>query len=89
MQDKSAVKHWSPDESSSLGDVNAFLNVCRHRGAKLLDESSQEDPVPTKRTSLLRSLPLHAWSYRAHDGVLQAIPGKEAFPCVDRSQHGL
>jgi len=81
--------HRSPDESSSsLGDVNAFLNVCRHRGAKLFDESSQEDPVPTKRTSLL-VCPYHAWPYRAHDGVLQAIPGKEAFPCVDQSQHGL
>lgn len=80
-------------ESSSSGEssVHAFLNVCRHRGAQLLPESSssQECPFHTKRTSLL-VCPYHAWSYRAKDGALQAIPGKQkAFPSLDQSQYGL
>jgi Rieske 2Fe-2S family protein len=50
------------------GLVRAFFNVCRHRGSRLIDETSG--------WGLNRILcPYHAWSYRL-DGNLAQIPGK-------------
>ena len=45
------------------GDIHAFLNVCRHRGAE----------VCTKREGNAKAFvcPYHAWTYRL-DGTLQA-----------------
>jgi phenylpropionate dioxygenase-like ring-hydroxylating dioxygenase large terminal subunit len=62
------------------GSIRAFHNVCRHRGARLLDASGNS---PTGITC-----PYHGWTYR-HDGGLIGVPVRESFPGLDRSQHGL
>jgi Rieske 2Fe-2S family protein len=48
------------------GDVRALYNVCRHRGARLLDE-------PSGRGLSRITCPYHAWSYRL-DGTLNVVP---------------
>ncbi len=63
------------------GVARAFLNVCRHRGARLAEGQGN-----TKRRLVC---PYHAWSYDL-DGTLAGIPhSKDAFPDLDRSCHGL
>src|SRR5208282_963982 len=62
------------------GSVRAFHNVCRHRGARLLDGAGN---CPAAITC-----PYHGWTYR-HDGGLIGMPVRESFPGLDRSQHGL
>jgi phenylpropionate dioxygenase-like ring-hydroxylating dioxygenase large terminal subunit len=62
------------------GSIRAFHNVCRHRGARLLDGSGN---CPSTITC-----PYHGWSYR-HDGGLIGVPMRETFPGLDRSAHGL
>ena len=62
------------------GSIRAFHNVCRHRGARLLDGAGN---CPTAITC-----PYHGWTYR-HDGGLIGMPARESFPGLDRSQHGL
>lgn len=64
------------------GEINVLLNVCRHRGARLL---AGEDAV-CRRASL--SCPYHAWTYDL-DGALRGVPGSEAFPTLDKSSRGL
>ena len=62
------------------GSIRAFHNVCRHRGAKLLDESG------TCRHRI--SCPFHGWSY-GFDGALLNVPLPETFDNLDRAEHGL
>jgi len=62
------------------GSIHAFHNVCRHRGARLLDGAGN---CPTAVTC-----PYHGWTYR-HDGGLIGMPVRESFPGLDRSLHGL
>ena len=62
------------------GTVRAFHNVCRHRGARLLDGAGQ---CPATITC-----PYHGWSYR-HDGGLVGTPKRDSFPSLDRAAHGL
>jgi phenylpropionate dioxygenase-like ring-hydroxylating dioxygenase large terminal subunit len=62
------------------GSIRAFHNVCRHRGARLLDGAGN---CPAAITC-----PYHGWTYR-HDGGLIGMPVRESFPGLDRSQHGL
>ncbi len=62
------------------GNVRAFLNVCRHRGAKLTKE-----PCGKARTI---SCPYHAWTYSL-DGKLRGIPQAFGFDGVDKSKRGL
>ncbi|HLN50300.1 MAG TPA: aromatic ring-hydroxylating dioxygenase subunit alpha [Steroidobacteraceae bacterium] len=62
------------------GSIRAFHNVCRHRGARLLDGSGN---CPATITC-----PYHGWSYR-HDGGLIGVPMRESFQDLDRSAHGL
>ncbi len=63
------------------GQVHAFLNVCRHRGARLV-----EDSTGCKHTF---SCPYHAWTY-SNQGDLRGIPHqKQGFPDIDKSTHGL
>ena len=50
---------------SSAGEIKAFANSCRHRGARLLNDSGR-----CKRIVC----PYHSWAYRL-DGQLLAAPG--------------
>ncbi|MFE0346657.1 aromatic ring-hydroxylating oxygenase subunit alpha [Streptomyces griseoluteus] len=63
------------------GALRAFLNVCRHRGARLCTEESGE-----VRRSL--QCPYHAWTYGL-DGKLVAAPNLTKMPDVDRDRYGL
>ncbi len=62
------------------GSIRAFHNVCRHRGARLLDG---EGNCPATITC-----PYHGWTYR-HDGGLIGVPVKDSFPGLNRADHGL
>ncbi|HEX3848576.1 MAG TPA: aromatic ring-hydroxylating dioxygenase subunit alpha [Steroidobacteraceae bacterium] len=62
------------------GTIRGFHNVCRHRGARLLDGAGN---CPATITC-----PYHGWTYR-HDGGLIGMPVRESFPGLDRGEHGL
>lgn len=62
------------------GKVKAFLNACRHRGAKLTEK-------PCGNQSRF-TCPYHAWSFST-DGDLIALPAEELFGDVDKSKLGL
>ncbi|MEY9945229.1 SRPBCC family protein [Kitasatospora sp. GAS1066B] len=61
--------------------VRAFLNICRHRGARLCTEEQGE----VKRNF---QCPYHAWTY-GPDGKLVAAPNLAGMPDVDRTTYGL
>lgn len=61
------------------GKARAFLNMCTHRGARLVSEC---------RRRKLIICPFHAWSFDAQ-GRLVGVPGEEAFDGVDREARGL
>lgn len=63
------------------GAVRAFHNVCRHRGARLLDG-------PSGHCGARITCPYHAWTY-ALDGRLIGVPQRDNFPGLDTGQHGL
>ncbi|MET7680985.1 aromatic ring-hydroxylating dioxygenase subunit alpha [Streptomyces sp. NPDC005423] len=63
------------------GGLRAFLNVCRHRGARLCAEESGR----VRRTL---QCPYHAWTYDL-DGKLIAAPNLINMPDVDRVAYGL
>jgi glycine betaine catabolism A len=63
------------------GSLRAFLNVCRHRGARVCAEESGQV------TRYLRC-PYHAWSYEL-GGRLAAAPNLAKMPDVDREAYGL
>ncbi|HKO67771.1 MAG TPA: aromatic ring-hydroxylating dioxygenase subunit alpha [Burkholderiaceae bacterium] len=60
--------------------MRAFTNVCRHRGSRLLSESSG----CAKRLTC----PYHGWTYGL-DGQLIGVPGKGDYPGLDIEAHGL
>jgi len=64
------------------GQINVLLNVCRHRGARLV---AGEEEVCRKGAL---SCPYHAWTYDLN-GALRALPGAEAFPDLDKASRSL
>lgn len=62
------------------GRLNAFINVCRHRGNKVVEGCGAG-----KRDLMC---PYHGWTYD-HDGQLVGVPDSESFAGMDRSGHGL
>ncbi|AIJ24572.1 aromatic ring-hydroxylating oxygenase subunit alpha [Amycolatopsis methanolica] len=63
------------------GALRAFLNICRHRGARLCVEESGT----VKRNF---QCPYHAWTYGL-DGKLVAAPNLTSMPDIDRTEYGL
>lgn len=63
------------------GELGTFMNVCRHRGMRLLQEPGQ-----TRVRSLV--CPYHQWTYGL-DGSLRNIPRQESFADIDPADFGL
>jgi Rieske 2Fe-2S family protein len=63
------------------GALRAFLNVCRHRGARICTEESGT----VKRAFQCM---YHAWTYGL-DGKLIAAPNLTSMPDIDRVEYGL
>ncbi|MEM8937040.1 MAG: SRPBCC family protein [Pseudomonadota bacterium] len=63
------------------GGVNAFLNVCRHRGTRLVDEASG--------CKQRFSCPYHAWTYSSGGDLIAAPHLQEGFPGIDVKEFGL
>ncbi|MGB0867805.1 MAG: aromatic ring-hydroxylating oxygenase subunit alpha, partial [Granulosicoccaceae bacterium] len=63
------------------GVVHAFLNVCRHRGTRLVDADSGCQARLT--------CPYHAWSWNTRGELLKIPFGEEGFPDADPTQLGL
>lgn len=62
------------------GTFRAFVNVCRHRGVMLEEETSG------KRSRFV--CPFHAWTY-TNEGKLAGLPKPEHFGKIDPDCHGL
>ena len=66
------------------GQLNAFVNICSHRGAPL-----NECPSGTAKKGRMFSCPYHGWTYDL-EGKLVGVPfGKEGFDTIDRDALGL
>jgi phenylpropionate dioxygenase-like ring-hydroxylating dioxygenase large terminal subunit len=63
------------------GSLAAFLNVCRHRGARVVADGRGEGARSF-------SCPYHGWTYGL-DGALVARPEESAFAGAERAAHGL
>jgi nitrite reductase/ring-hydroxylating ferredoxin subunit len=64
----------------SDGDVRAFMNMCSHRGAAIVDEGCGN----TKRFMC----PYHAWTFN-QKGDLIGIASQQDFGDLDKSEYGL
>ncbi len=62
------------------GTLGAFLNVCRHRGARVANGCGG--------AAKSLSCPYHGWTYGL-DGALMARPDELSFAAAERATHGL
>ncbi|SDP09068.1 Rieske 2Fe-2S family protein [Streptomyces sp. cf386] len=62
------------------GGLAAHLNVCRHRGTRLVT-----DPEPSGKAI---RCPYHGWTYKL-DGRLVGAPEARRIPCLDKPKLGL
>lgn len=69
---------FSRDEQ---GEVHAFLNVCMHRGSRIVTDTEVHK-------GRLLSCPFHAWAYDLK-GRCAAVPREETFKDIDKSRFGL
>ena len=60
--------------------IQAFHNVCRHRGNRLADGQG---------TSRRLTCNYHGWTYSSRDGTLVGVPDEDQFIDLDRSKCGL
>ena len=63
------------------GTIRAYLNACRHKGAKLVEKCGAH-----KAARL--TCPYHSWTFGL-DGKLLAIARNDAFDQIDKSEYGL
>lgn len=63
------------------GNVQAYLNVCRHRGTRLVDDS--------KGCKHRFSCPYHAWTYGSDGRLIGAPHFDEGFPEHEKAKLGL
>ena len=61
--------------------VRAFHNICRHRGAKLVEGDHGRCPRAL-------TCPFHGWTYRL-DGRLVGVPAEATFANLDKAENGL
>lgn len=61
------------------GELRTFLNVCRHRGAQLVDGEVRRSTI---------QCPYHAWTYEL-DGRLRSAPRSEGEACFEPDELGL
>jgi phenylpropionate dioxygenase-like ring-hydroxylating dioxygenase large terminal subunit len=67
--------------ADEAGEPRCFLNVCRHRGMRLV-----ADETPCRKKAFV--CPYHGWTYGL-DGALRHVPHPEAFPDLVADDHGL
>jgi len=65
---------------TKTGELKAFVNVCRHRGARVVNE-------PCGKANTF-SCPYHNWTYGL-DGALRGMPEPVGFDALDKQTHGL
>jgi phenylpropionate dioxygenase-like ring-hydroxylating dioxygenase large terminal subunit len=63
------------------GQIRAFLNLCRHRGVRLLEKTAGK----VRRNIVC---PYHAWSYNTA-GCLKGVFHPQGFQSVDENSHSL
>ena len=66
------------------GRVRVFLNVCRHRGSRLVGTTGGTERG-CRRSFVCR---YHAWSYGC-DGALRSLPDRAHFPSLEAEPRGL
>jgi len=63
------------------GELRAFHNICRHRGAPLVEGKGDQCPQ-------MLSCRFHGWTYD-RDGQCVAIPAEHTFPDINRAEKSL